>query len=356
MSVINTNQFAAGFASTSVHQEFENAGGAAPEYAAGFPQPSDNIQYGSYGPSLPIQSPAFNAGAYGANPSTGSSGGFDFSSILNQIGNLISGLFQQLGSMFANSQPGNGTPQPGTPASPQPAGSETYFANSTSSSTGDPHLAFDGTTGAGATVSDKWNSMSGHGNLLSSDSFNGGYRVSTQTTAPNSAGIAYNGSATVTTDAGAAAVTMNKDGSYSVTQNGQDVSLTQGQATSLGNGETVTLNTDGSLTVADANGSGGTLSTTLTSHGSYVDVSNAAHDVDLGGYLVHHTDNDALPVAQAAPPFHNGGSVETGGQIPYQSYQLPMVTPGYQPQPMVTGLEQFDPDQGATGLDSIELG
>jgi hypothetical protein len=372
MSVINTNQFATGFASPGVGPEFESTPGAAPgEYAAGFAQPSDNIQYGGYGNSLPIATPVFNGGfgssPYGSTPSSGS-GGFNFSSILNQIGNMLSGLFQELGSALggSSSQPGNPT-TPGNPTAPQnpcqPGGPETYFTNATANSTGDPHLSFDGTTGLGATVSDTWNNMTGHGDLLGSDSFNGGYAVSTQTTTPNPAGVTKNASATVTTDGGATTVTMQNNGSYSVTENGQNVSLAQGQTTSLGNGESVTLNSDGSLTVADANGSGGSISTTLKSVGSGVDVTNSAQDVDLGGYLVRHTDNAAGPYEQnaangsgAAPPGYynqpqnNGGSGIGYGQLQYQAYQ-PATAP--QGAGQLSDLQQFDPE--STGIDNIEM-
>lgn len=365
MSVINTNQFASGFTSTSVHQEFDNSPGAAPgESAPGFPQASDNIRFGGFGPvSQQAPAAAFDAGSFGAAEGafgTGT-GSYDFSSILNQIGSLISGLFQQLGSMFGSpSQTGSGSPPQGSTSGGRP---EAYFTNASASSVGDPHLAFDGTTGAGATASDKWNSMTGHANLLSSDSFDGGYRVSTQTTAPNAKGIDYNDCATVTTDGGATAVSMQKDGAYSVTENGRSVSLTQGQSTSLGNGESVTLNSDGSLTVADANGSG-TISTTLKSTGSAVDVTNTAHDVDLGGFLVHKTDNDVDPVANAAhsstwltiqnaPPAAAPAAQNAAFATPPFD-QLPIATEPFQTQPMVTGLEQFDPDSSGTSLDSID--
>jgi hypothetical protein len=110
----------------------------------------------------------------------------------------------------------------------------------------------------------------------------------------------------VATNCGATDVTMNANGSYAVTENGQTVSLTQGQATSLGANESVTLNADGSLTVAETNAQGGSIDTTLTSNGSGVDVNATASNVDLGGYLVRHTDGAATP--GGGPPYVGAGS------------------------------------------------
>ena len=72
---------------------------------------------------------------------------------------------------------GAGTPGCGT--SPQ-----TYYASANGSSTGDPHLAF---SANGNTA--KWDSMTGHGDLLDSNSFNGGFQLSTQTTTPSANGV-----------------------------------------------------------------------------------------------------------------------------------------------------------------------
>jgi len=160
------------------------------------------------------------------------------------------------------------------------------YANATASSLGDPHDAFSGTTAQGQNVSQHWDDMNAHHDLLSSDSFAGGYRISTTATAPNASGVTYNASATIATDGGATAVTMNANGSYSVTENGQNVTLQQGTAVPVDATESVTLNADGSLTVADANATGGTLTTTLKSNGDGgVDVNAHAANLDLGGYL-----------------------------------------------------------------------
>jgi hypothetical protein len=359
MSVINTNQYATGFAPPNLSAEFATAGGIAPgEYAAGYAQPADNIQYGGYGPSFPAQSAvSYSSGSYAGT----SSGDFSFSSILNQIGSLISGLFQQLGSVLGGSSSGSTPPSTGYPG---PGGQpETYFTSANSSSTGDPHLAFDGTNANGATVSDKWNSMTSHPDLLDSNSFSGGYQVSTQVTTPSDTGVTHNASATVTTNNGATVVTMDKDGSYSVTENGQNVALTQGQATSVGNGETVTLNSDGSLTVADANGSGGTITTTLKANDHGVDVTNSAQNVDLGGFLVTHTDNQLNPggVQAGFGPYPSTGmgynasaAPATSAPLSYAPYETPYQTPAFS-EPMVTGLEQFDPENSSTNLENIEL-
>jgi hypothetical protein len=67
---------------------------------------------------------------------------------------------------------------------------------------------------------------------------------------------------------------------------GQPVTLQTGAATSLGNGEAVTLNADGSLTVQMQNQSGGAIVTNLRANNGGVDVSDQAQNVDLGGYLV----------------------------------------------------------------------
>jgi hypothetical protein len=73
-----------------------------------------------------------------------------------------------------------------------------------------------------------------------------------------------------------------------VTSYVRNVQLQQGQAVSLGGGESVTLNADGSLTVADTNANGGSIQTSLKADGAGgVDVTNQASDVDLGGYLVN---------------------------------------------------------------------
>ena len=267
MSVINPTQISAGFASSGALSELEsyvpNQQGA-----AALAQPSDAIEFGNHF-TLPIASPVFGSGSVfgpgsgtaGGSAGAGSSlGGYGWiGTIISQLGNIITSLLGQLsGALGIQSSPAS------TAAN---GDNEMLYSSASASSKGDPHLSFNGASASGAANSAKWDSMSSHANLLSSDSFAGGYRVSTQATQPNAKGITYNQSATITTDSGAASVTMQKDGSYSVTENGQNVSLTQGTAASLGNGETVTLNADGSLTVDDTNNQGGSIATTLKSNG-----------------------------------------------------------------------------------------
>src|SRR5579864_5557103 len=85
------------------------------------------------------------------------------------------GLGQQLLSMLANMF-GMGS---------SGACGSSYFQNASASSTGDPHLAFNGTNASGNAQQTRFNSMSSHEDLLSSNSFQGGYRISTRTTQPN---------------------------------------------------------------------------------------------------------------------------------------------------------------------------
>jgi hypothetical protein len=168
-------------------------------------------------------------------------------------------------------------------------GLQTYFQNANGSSTGDPHLAFDGADISGNNIQARFDSMTGHADLLDSDSFEGGYQVSTTTTQPGANGITYNQQATISTNYGQTQVSLDKNGNAFVLQNGEQFALTQGESYDLGNGETVTRNSDGSVVVSDANARGGSISTTLSQNGSGVDVRTQAHGVDLGGDLVKQT-------------------------------------------------------------------
>jgi hypothetical protein len=159
-----------------------------------------------------------------------------------------------------------------------PYGNERYFRNATGSSDGDPHLSFNGAS---------WDNMKSQPNLLSSDSFAGGYRISTQVTPPNGKGATWNQSATVTLDNGATTVSMNNKGDAQITRNGQTLSIARGQTLQLGNGESVTCEQNGSLRITAENGVGGRITTTLSAEGHGVNVDVTAHDVDLGGTLVN---------------------------------------------------------------------
>jgi hypothetical protein len=295
-------------------------------------QPASGDGYQNTPIALPI---AYTGQSYGGNDGSnfgsGASGSSTsnnfFQSILQNLNNAISQLTSylswQTGTGSASTGTTTGTGYTNSPTQAQQP--ENYFTSATASSTGDPHDAFNGTTGNGANVNDKWDSMQSHGDLLDSNSFWGGYQVSTTTTAPNAQGVTYNSSATVTTNGGNTAVTMNQGGSYSVTENGRNVTLTQGQATQIGHGESVTLNADNSLTITDTNHQGGTVTTTLSNNGNGVDVSASGSNVDLGGYLVNKTETSADPVA-----FESQGGITTpvGIDEPWMQntengYQLP---------------------------------
>jgi len=188
------------------------------------------------------------------------------SPLLQSLGGLLQQLSQALG--------GSG----GSPCGNPP---QQYFGRASGSSTGDPHLAFSG-NGTNA----HWDSMSGHPDLLDSQSFNGGFRLSTQTTAPNANGVTYNGSATVATRNGRERVTLDNAGNATVDRNGQTFALQDGQSYDLGGGERVSRAADGSLDITQRNARGGSIETTLRDNGQGVDVNVQAQNVGLGGDLV----------------------------------------------------------------------
>jgi hypothetical protein len=107
-------------------------------------------------------------------------------------------------------------------------------------------------------------------------------------TQPGANGVTYNQSASVHTDYDSDQITMNKDGSFSITDHGGTVGLIKGQTVMLSGSETVTENQDGSLTVNAANERGGSISTTLRATGNGVDVTTHGHNVRLGGDAVKH--------------------------------------------------------------------
>ncbi|HEY2476009.1 MAG TPA: hypothetical protein VGI19_14560 [Candidatus Cybelea sp.] len=129
--------------------------------------------------------------------------------------------------------------------------------------------------------------MASQPNLLNSDSFAGGYRLSTQVTQPNGRGVTWNQSAAVSLSGGATSVSLNSDGQPTIVRYGQTLSIARGQTLALGDGESASYDRNGSLSVTAENGSGGRITTTLTARGKGVDVDVAAHDVDLGGELVN---------------------------------------------------------------------
>jgi hypothetical protein len=223
---------------------------------------------------------------------------------------MLAPLLGGMGSMLQNI--GNffgGGMQPQTPAPAQPTqtapsmqapSQQQYFGNATASSTGDPHLAFNGTNSAGATDNAHWDSMSSHHDLLDSDSFSGGYRVSTQASSPNANGVTYNQSASVTTNNGADRVSLDANGNATIAGNGQSCSIADGQSLSLGNGETVSRAQNGTLTIDDTNSNGGSIATTLSENGNGVDVNVQAGNVDLGGALAN---GPGASPSQGQPPW-----------------------------------------------------
>ena len=233
------------------------------------------------------------------NTGNGTSGGDPLSNFFgssNAAGNapllgLMSGLIgtiQQLLGAFLNQSPGAN--QPGTTV-PTPAGPQQGFANVDVSSTGDPHIAETGTrdaAGGGQAVDTRWDSMTSHDDLVHSNQIDGGYRVSTAVTQPGANGVTFNQSATVHTNFDQDSVTLNRDGSFAIFDDGQQVQLGKGESATLSGGETVSVNQDGSLKVAADDGRGGTIATTLRSTGTGVDVTAHAHELALGGDAVTH--------------------------------------------------------------------
>ena len=285
MSAVNNNAFTSGFPVSA---------GAAPEFGSVpsgvLPQASGSRD--SIGPLaqpvLPSRAASGSSGwsgwGGGWNNGSSDSGLAGFNSIMNGFVTALQNVLSSLGAQFGL------TSSSGASATP----AETFFMSATGSSVGDPHESFNGTPSSGSAGNQSWDSMNSHAALLSSDSFNGGYQVSTTVTSPNDKGVTTNAQAQVALDDGATKITMNEDGSWSVFANGGDISLERGQTQSLGNGESVSVNADSSLRVSANDGSGGSLVTTLAARDGGVDVKSTATNVDLGGYLVTHSD-DAGP-------------------------------------------------------------
>lgn len=224
------------------------------------------------------------------------------SQMYNPLGSMLAQLMQMMqmlmSSLGLGSGYGSGYP-PGFGSSPCPPGygsgypgcsqygNEQYYANATGASQGDPHLSFNGNT---------WDNMTSQPNLLQSNSFPGGYQISTQVTPPSANGITHNQSATIAMNGGTTTVGLNNQGQASIQEYGQNLPISPGQTVQLGNGENVTCNANGSLTVVAQNGSGGQITTTLTHSGQGVNVSVSAQNVDLGGTLVYG--NQMQPDAQ----------------------------------------------------------
>lgn len=237
--------------------------------------------------------PGANDGALDYGGSFGSSGSLQgvFGSLMGVLEQLMQvlqslmggGSSAPYGSGGCNPPWGSGGPYGSGSCPPgsggcSPYGNERFFQNANGSSEGDPHLSFNGA---------KWNNMTSQPDLLNSNSFAGGFRISTQVTPSNGNGVTWNQSATVSLNHGATTVSMNNNGDASITSHGQSISIQRGQTIQLGNGESVTEEQNGSLRVSAENGSGGRIETTLTAEGKGVNVDVNAHDVDLGGTLVN---------------------------------------------------------------------
>jgi hypothetical protein len=169
---------------------------------------------------------------------------------------------------------------------------ERFFQNAAGSSEGDPHLSFDG---------NRWNSMVSQPDLLNSNSFTGGFQISTRVTPPDGKGATWNQSATISLNNGMTTIGLNSGGEPSITNCGQSISIAPGQTLQLGNGVTVGCGQNGSLCVTAQNGAGGQISTTLTAAGRGVNVDVTAHDVNLGGALVNGDEGQPVSGPIRAP-------------------------------------------------------
>ncbi len=238
----------------------------------------------------------------------------------------LMGVLQQLMQMLGSLMGYGCTGSSGSPGCPQ-YGNERFFQNANGASSGDPHLSFNGA---------HWNNMSSQPDLLNSDSFAGGFRISTQVTPADGKGVTWNQSATVSMNGGATTVSMNDRGDASITSYGQQLSIAKGQTLQLGNGESVTYEQNGSLQVSAQNGFGGRIETTLTPQGKGVNVDVTAHDVDLGGALVNgYERQDGDPALVSGP---SSGTI--GGPVPTPipgPYPVPTPIPGPYPIPEPIG-------------------
>ncbi len=245
-------------------------------------------------------------GAVGTNQIGGLFGASSASagSIAGIITGLVSLLQQLVGSFLkqTQSQPQNQNPaQTQNQNCTQPGAQQQRFEDVDVSSTGDPHLAAVGTReGGGGGVDAHWDSMASQNDLVHSTQIDGGYRVSTSVTQRGANGVTSNQSATVHANFDQDAVTMNRDGSFGVYDNGQEVRLNKGESAVLSGGEMVSENQDGSLLVSARSATGGTIATTLRATGAGVDVTTHAHEIAVGGEAIEH----AAPGRGPARPHH----------------------------------------------------
>ena len=223
---------------------------------------------------LPILPHGGAGGTSGSLPVAGGSG------IVQQLLGIIEQLLSFLGLGNLGGGLFGGNPY-GSPAT-----GEQFFQSAAGTSAGDPHLGFNGTTANGANQHAAFDSMTGHDDLLDSDSFSGGYQIATSVTQPGANGVTYNRQATISTNFGDTQISLDDGGNATVVQNGQPIHLANGQRFDLGNGETVSRSANGSVVVTDNDGLGGSITTTLSENGNGVDVSARASNVDLGGDLL----------------------------------------------------------------------
>lgn len=233
-------------------------------------------------------------GAAGTIPA-GPTGSPSWGSTTGGLLGVLTGLIDQLGALV-DGYAGESTAEGAT---------NQHVIDGTFASTGDPHLGETASvlTAAGTTssVNRTFDSMTGHDNLLSSQDFNGGYRLSTTVTAPNDSGVTMNAAATIHMNDGSDTIALRGDGSFTIAAAGQDVTLAGGQSVILGAGERVTNNGDGSLTVVATNAYGGAITTTLAAKGGGVDVNATVHDVNVGGDIASAVASPE-PAAPTPPP------------------------------------------------------
>jgi hypothetical protein len=276
-------------------------------------------------PSDGIARPWWNCGTGTVNGGDPFGGLFSSSAgangnLFGLVSGLVNALQQLVGALFNQST----NPNQAAAQGPLPGGPQQRFENVDVSSTGDPHIAEVGTRegpGGNHAVDVRWDSMTSHDDLVHSNQIDGGYRVSTAVTQPGANGVTANQSATVHANFDQDAVTMNRDGSFGIYDDGQQVQLGKGESATLSGGETVTVNQDGSLVVNAQNANGGTIATTLRANGAGVDVTTHAHELALGGDAIahgarashgghkhrhdpvrQHTMPPEAPAATAAPP------------------------------------------------------
>ncbi len=227
-----------------------------------------------------------------ANGSSGATG-----SLNGSIGGILSALIgslQQLLGAFLNQGQAPCLTRDQTLGQSQSSawnGAQQRFADVDVSSTGDPHLAEVGSreTRSGIQAVDQhWDDMTSHDDLVHSTQIAGGYRVSTAVSQPGASGVTTNQSATVHANFDQDSITMNRDGSFAISDGGDAVSVSNGSTVTLSGGETVAANQDGSLTVTATNERGGSIATTLRGTGGGVDVTTHAHEIALGGDAITH--------------------------------------------------------------------